>query len=418
MKLRASGLLSVVVSILVASACDKIPLFAPTKSTITLSAAKRTLALNESIQVTALVLKESGAPVQNGTRIRFTTTLGSVAPVEIETTNGAATVTFSAGSNSGTADLTASSGTAGSASADAATLTNVLKFTIGAAATDSISVRANPSSVSPLGGTVDIIATVLGANGTALSGVPVTFTASKGTLSAVSALTNAAGEATVRLTTTVETTVTASAGGKTSTAATVTVLGTPLVTLTCAGTGTAGPSCSQGTDQPVTFTAARGSTTTQISSATLSFGDGTSVALGTLSSSATVTKTYSTAGNRTATVTATDVNGQVTSASVAVAIAARTPLSVTITTGTPTTVPIAGSTWTFTAVVKPDADATTIVSYSWTFGDGSTSTTSGNVTSHVYAGSASNGPKSISVTVTTSDGRTAVGQTQILVSGI
>src|SRR5262245_37513838 len=140
MPARIPTLLSFAALIFVASSCDKIPLFAPTASTIVLSAPKRTLALNETVTVTAVVQKESGQPVQNGTTVMFTTTLGSLSPVSAETTNGIATVVFSAGSTSGTADVTATSGLAGSAGGSTSTsgggsttATNVLKFTIGAA---------------------------------------------------------------------------------------------------------------------------------------------------------------------------------------------------------------------------------------------------------------------------------------------
>ena len=79
------------------TACNKVPLLAPSGSTINLSASTRTLPVNGSTGLTAFVTESSGTPVQNGTTVRFTTTLGSVSPVETQTTNGLAVANFLAG---------------------------------------------------------------------------------------------------------------------------------------------------------------------------------------------------------------------------------------------------------------------------------------------------------------------------------
>ena len=520
--IRSIAFLWLCAALLPGSACDKIPLLAPTSSTISVTAPVRILALSASTEVTAVVQESGGQPVQNGTTVRFTASLGRVDPAEVVTRNGSATTTFFAGETSGLAEVRASSGAAGGGTAAAgSTATNVITFTIGAAATDSVTVRANPASVGfsggtvdiiatvlgengralsgvPVtfsanhgtlssstatsdangealvrlttnvdtsitasaggknatavtvtvaatesvtvranpasvgfsGGTVDIIATVLGANGRALSGVPVTFSANHGTLSSSTATSDVNGEALVRLTTNVDTSITASAGGKNSTAVTVTVLGTPLVTLTCQGSGAA-PSnpCTQLAGQPVTFTAGRGTGTTAIASATIEFGDGAGSFVGTLTSATTVTHTYSSAGNYAGTLRATDVNGQSTSASVAVSVTApvpKPPLGVTFSTasadGAATPVGIAGNAvrWNFTATATPAADILNVESYAWDFGDGTENVaTSGSSTSHVYTGGPTvNGRKVVTVTIRTIDGRTATGRTEIIVSGL
>ena len=409
---------------LIGAGCDKVPLLAPTQSTITASADAKILPLGGSTVVSAVVLEQSGTPVQNGTTVRFTTTLGRVTPVESQTVNGIATTTFSAGDISGIASVRATSGaaggttTSGTGTNSTTTTTNVIEITIGAAAIDSITIRANPSSVSPTGGTVDVIATVLGANGRTVSGVPVSFSANRGTLTSTTATTDSNGDATVRLTTNVETTINASAGGKTTaTAATVTVRATPSVTMTCLGSGaTSAGSCAQVTSLPVSFTISRGSSTSAIVSSVLDFGDGSTTSMGSLSSTAVVTHTYSSAANYTATVRATDVNGETTSASVSVSITARLPLAVTITTSAETAVLTQGQRWTFTANVTPTADASSVESYKWDFGDGTdTVTTTGNVTARVYT---TNGRKIVTVTVETTDDRTGTGRTEIVTSGI
>jgi len=81
----------------VTTGCDKVPLFAPTASTISLTAPTRSLPTGGTTEVTATVLESAGTPVQNGTTVHFTTTLGSLAPVEAQTRNGIATATFNAG---------------------------------------------------------------------------------------------------------------------------------------------------------------------------------------------------------------------------------------------------------------------------------------------------------------------------------
>lgn len=71
--LRAAHVAGLVLLALLATACDKVPLFAPSRSTITLTAGQRILSFNGSVKITAVVIAPSGTPVQNGTAVRFTT---------------------------------------------------------------------------------------------------------------------------------------------------------------------------------------------------------------------------------------------------------------------------------------------------------------------------------------------------------
>ena len=70
---------------LASAACDKVPLLAPTNSTIALSAPTRVLPTNGTVTLTAIVSEQNGSPVQNGTTVRFTTTLGRLDPAEAQT---------------------------------------------------------------------------------------------------------------------------------------------------------------------------------------------------------------------------------------------------------------------------------------------------------------------------------------------
>ena len=107
--------LALVLAMLLA-ACDKVPLIAPSGSAITLSANSTTVPTNGTVGLTAFVTESSGTPVQNGTSVRFTTTLGTITPSDAQTTNGVAVATFNAGANSGIATIHAVSGGAGGGS--------------------------------------------------------------------------------------------------------------------------------------------------------------------------------------------------------------------------------------------------------------------------------------------------------------
>jgi hypothetical protein len=423
---RRWQLVLLVLSLALASAaCERAQLLAPTNSTITLSSSVRVLPTGGSAELSAFVSEGSGTPVQNGTTVRFTTTLGRIDPIEAQTRNGVATTTFFAGESSGVAEIKAISGGAGGGTGT----TNTISITVGAAAVNTVTLRANPGSVGPSGGTVELIATVVAEGGRTLEAIPVTFRTSQGVLNPLTATTSASGEARTTLTTSQEATVTATAGTKDSNAVTIGVRAAPGVTLACAPSGgTAGSNCSA--VQPtgasnvatVVFTVSRGTGTSNLRSATLNFGDGSSQDLGTLAGgAATITHSYSgPSGSSPATyvasVQATDVNGESTSTSVTVGVIPRQPLAISLTVSLATAVLGQGQTATLTSTVTPAAGgADAAKSYSWDFGDGSTATTSGPSTSHVYT---TNGPKTATVTVETTDGRTATARAEFVTSGI
>jgi cytochrome c len=74
-------------------------------------------------------------------------------------------------------------------------------------------------------------------------------------------------------------------------------------------------------------------------------------------------------------------------------------------------VPGVGRTANFTVTVSGGDSQT----FAWDFGDGNTATTTTSKTSHVYL---ANGQYTATVTVTTTDGRTATGRVEFIVSGI
>jgi hypothetical protein len=405
-----------VLAMLVAISCDRVPLLAPTNSTVTLDAGSRVLETGGSTSVSATVIEQAGTPVQNGTTVRFTTTLGRVDPAEAQTRNGIATTTFFAGSDSGIAEVRATSGGAGGSSTTTtpstgngntgtttptttATNSNVVLISVGSAAVDTVTVRANPSSVSTSSGaTVSVIATVVGTAGRLLPNIPVSFSASRGSLSATTAMTDAQGEARVTLTTNGDTDINVAAGTKTATTKVTGVPG-PAVALTCS-VGTGGTCATVNVGQAVVFTAQRAQGSGNVTSAVLDFGDNSSVNLGTLSGPATVPHTYTQAGTYTARLTGTDGNESSSSVQVVLVTAVTATVSATITTP-PRTV-------TATATVSAPASQ-----YQFSWGDGSAPTTSTTPTApHTYTAA---GTYDITLTATLQGGGTASATTSIVV---
>jgi adhesin/invasin len=393
---------SVVLGLLTIS-CDKVPLLAPTNSTITVEADSRVVATGGTTQVRAIVLESSGTPVHNGTSVRFSTNLGRMEPAEAQTHNGVAVATFIAGNDSGIAEVRGTSGGAGTTTPTTpsnptnppttpttTTSSNVVLIAVGSGAVDTVTLRANPATVSTNGGTVTLTATVVAAGGRLLANIPVSFTATRGTLSSTVAMTDAQGEARVTLTTNGDTDVTAAAGTKTATAK-VTGQPGPSVTLTCA-VGSVMNCASVTVGATVTFTASRATGSGNLVSSTLDFGDGTSVSLGSLSSATNVAHAYTQPGTYTARLTGTDANGETATSTQIIQVNAGVGVSLTLT----------ASGLTVTAVANVTGGVAT--QYAWTFEGTSTNRiTAENSTQWTYT---STGPKTVIVTVSLSDGTT------------
>ena len=407
-----------VLAMLIAVSCDRVPLLAPTNSSVTLDAGSRVVETGGSTALSAMVIEPSGTPVQNGTTVRFTTTLGRVDPAEAQTRNGIATTTFFAGDASGVAEVRATSGGAGGGSTTPTTppangenggatppgtptSSNVVTISVGAGAVDTVTVRANPSSVSTSAGTtVSVIATVVGAGGRLLANIPVSFSATRGTLSATTAMTDAQGEARVSLNTNGDTDITVAAGTKTATTKITGVPG-PSVSLTC--TAGSGASCANATTSaPVTFTAQRSDGSGTLGSAVLDFGDNSSVDLGNLASPSTIPHTYAQPGTYTARLTGTAANGE-SSTAVQVVI-----VNSPVTSSVSASITAAPRTVTATANVSGS-----VTQYQFDWGDGAAATTgASSQATHPYTAA---GTYTITLTATLAGGGTAAASTSITV---
>ena len=394
------------VLVMAGGACDKMPLTAPTESTIQISAAP-TVPLNGSVDVVATVIEGSGTPVQNGTLVSFTATLGHVEPSETRTENGKVTVKFVAGTQSGMATVTALSGAATGPSTGTETTAPLgasVNIKVGGAAAKTVTLRADPATVPNTGGTVTLTALVLDDNGGALSGVPVAFSASAGHLQSSSVNTNPSGEASTTLTTPGAATVTATAGAVTSEKVEIAVAALPAIDLSASPN----PAMS---GQAVTFSINLNTTNAgnPVRSVRIEFGDGDFEDLGAVSST-TVSHIYNNDGAYNVKVTVTDSAGQQATQVLGLTVLPRAPVTVTlvISPSNPAPKGLIG----FTATVS--GTGVNIERYDWDFGDGSpTLTTTGNSTSKTYTVAKT---YKVKVTVHASDGSTGVAALDLVVT--
>jgi len=153
-------------SVILAGACNKVPLVAPSGTVITVLSTTNSVAANGSTDIVAVLIESgttsttttattapagAGNTVHDGTLVTFTTTLGRIEPPEARTTNGRVTVKLIADGRSGIATITAFSGGASN---------NLLKVNVGSAAAARVTVTANPQTLPAAGGTTTITAGV------------------------------------------------------------------------------------------------------------------------------------------------------------------------------------------------------------------------------------------------------------------
>src|SRR5688500_9061380 len=190
-RLRAAAALSAVLTLVAGVACDKVPLLAPSGTVITLFPTATSVPLNSSVEIVVTVIENgttatppatpapgggtgtpttpttpsstssagAGTPVQNGTLVSFTPTMGPAEPSEARTQNAQARVKFIADGQSGTVTITAFSGGASG---------RLENLRVGSAAAERVLLTASPQTLGPAGGTAVISARVEDASGTGL----------------------------------------------------------------------------------------------------------------------------------------------------------------------------------------------------------------------------------------------------------
>jgi adhesin/invasin len=386
--------------VLATVACDKVPLTAPTGSTVTLFSNSTIVPVNGTVDITATVIEAGGTQVQNGTLVTFSTTIGQLDPAEARTRDGRATVRLVAGTRSGRAIVRAFSG--GVTSGD-------LPVDIGGAAAGSINLAANPSNVPASGGTSTIFAVVFDVDGNRLPGAQVSFTTTAGSLSSTVVITNSQGEATTTLTTNRDADVTASTGGAgtgegatAAAKATVKITASALPTVTISATGT------PVADSATVFTVAAAATApATVRSVTVDFGDGTPPE--TYGNVTSVAHTYRSSNTFRVTATVEDTNGGRSTGSTVVVVQASAPL-ITLSATSPVNV---GANATFTVTLTQNPGNVTVQSVLFEFGDGNSRTEQSLTTVHIYGIS---GNFTARATVRFTNGRTATASTGVRVN--
>lgn len=368
--------------------CKKALLTAPGSATLVVTVNPSTIPLGGEAMVRVVGYKASGTLLPDGTKIFFSTDIGSIEPVK-ETQSGVAEALFQSNDNrSGLATITVTSG-------NAQTTPDTVTITIGSSALYSLSMSADPSTLPHGGGLAAIRVMAYDEAQNPLPNIPVILTTDAGELNSKgnTITTDANGAAEDLLNTTRTAEVTASSG-EISATLTVTVENNEAPTASFEYSPE-----SPKVDEKVYFNASGSSDPDgTIVSYEWDFGDGRS---------ATGQKTnhrYKQTGTYTVVLVVRDDTGSAASAS----------RSIPISTGDGPTAsfeyspaePRVNEDVYFNASASSDPDGT-IESFEWDFGDGSTGT--GETITHRYSGA---GAYNVVLLVTDNSGNTdSTGQT-------
>ncbi len=166
--------ISCAVALLLAStACDSVDPVAPEGSVLTISVSPTFISLEGRATVTVIARKPNGQPVNKGSEVFFSTTLGTIDQMAKTDEDGVALATLRGDGRAGDAAITATSG-----AASAAVFEDVQ---IGAFAS-LISLQVTPTVVLEDGGTLSLLALVRDDTGVLLPNAVVNFGAEFGIL--------------------------------------------------------------------------------------------------------------------------------------------------------------------------------------------------------------------------------------------
>jgi len=177
-------------------ACDEGTPTAPSGAVLRISANPTRIAATGTSTVTLQALRSNGNPVNEGTEIRLSSTIGVIDEVVHTDRNGVAKATLTGDGRVGTATISAHSGALEPVTTEVG---------VGSPAS-SIRLQVSPTSVPEAGGTVDLLALVRDDQGQPLADASVNFTTDAGTLASGGSflLSDARGETRDTLTVTAE----------------------------------------------------------------------------------------------------------------------------------------------------------------------------------------------------------------------
>jgi hypothetical protein len=177
-----------------ALSCSKATPVAPSGAVLSISANPSQISLNGQSTITIFGSKPNGSPLDPGTQIRLSTTLGTIDGVTTVKSGGTATAILSGDGRSGAATVTASTG-----AGTAATAMTMVQIGVASGQKPTLLVSASPSNVA-VGGSAQVTIIARNSDGSPVSaGQPVLLTTTLGTLHPATPQTNSAGVATSRL---------------------------------------------------------------------------------------------------------------------------------------------------------------------------------------------------------------------------
>lgn len=184
---RPLALAAALVAAAIASSCGEGTPVSPSGAILRVSANPTRIGTTGSSTITIQALRSNGNPVNPGTEIRLSSTIGNVDAVVYTDNDGVARATLRGDGRAGTATVSAYSG-----AVDAVTTEVAVGFPAG-----SIALSVTPTSIPETGGEIDLLALVRDDQGQPLAGASVNFRTDAGSLDSDGAFltTNSAGQA-------------------------------------------------------------------------------------------------------------------------------------------------------------------------------------------------------------------------------
>ncbi len=170
---RIGALLLMAAASLLTPACEEGTPVSPEDAILRISAQPTRIGTDGSATITIIVLRSTGNPVNPGTEVRLSTSLGTIEPVVLTDDDGVAHGSLRGDGRSGTATVRAFSG-----AVDPVTIDVILVDPDAG----SIRLQATPTSITEAGGEIELVALVRDGDSEPFADAEVNFFSSVGTL--------------------------------------------------------------------------------------------------------------------------------------------------------------------------------------------------------------------------------------------